>query len=273
MSNQEYYDILGVTKSATEAELKKAYRKLALKWHPDKNPDNKDHAERKFKEISEAYDVLSDGDRRAVYDRYGKEGLTGDGRGGGRGRGSSNYSAGPEFDSTFYHFRSADDIFKEFFAHDPFGDDILADFFGPSFHGAAQRQNRNGRRSRDQGFGGGHQMFGDLSSFSSSRSPFGGGFGHGFHDDPFFSQGMSGGSSFSSSTSSSFGGGGGGSFKSTSTSTKRVNGRSITTKKTVENGKETVEVYENNVLTSKHVNGVQQLTNGDGGGKKYKITN
>lgn len=53
------------------------YRKLALKWHPDKNPDNKQQAEENFKEISEAYDVLSDPEKRQVYDRYGKEGLTG----------------------------------------------------------------------------------------------------------------------------------------------------------------------------------------------------
>ena len=66
--------------------------------------------------------------------------------------------------------------------------------------------------------------------------------------------------------------GGGGSFKSTSTSTKRVNGKTVTTKKVSENGNETVEVYEDNVLVSKTVNGTPQLTNGgDGGGKRYKI--
>lgn len=71
----DYYGILGVGKSATDAELKKAYRKLAVKWHPDKNPDNQEEATKKFKEISEAYDVLSDPEKREVYDRYGEEGL------------------------------------------------------------------------------------------------------------------------------------------------------------------------------------------------------
>eukprot|EP00204_Picochlorum_oklahomense_P003072 CAMPEP_0118803434 /NCGR_PEP_ID=MMETSP1161-20130426/17151_1 /TAXON_ID=249345 /ORGANISM="Picochlorum oklahomensis, Strain CCMP2329" /LENGTH=104 /DNA_ID=CAMNT_0006731947 /DNA_START=111 /DNA_END=422 /DNA_ORIENTATION=- len=71
----DYYGILGVGKTATDAELKKAYRKLAVKWHPDKNPDNQEEATKKFKEISEAYDVLSDPEKREIYDTYGEEGL------------------------------------------------------------------------------------------------------------------------------------------------------------------------------------------------------
>jgi len=74
MSNS-YYTILGIQKTAQEGEIKKAYRKLALKWHPDKNPDNKKAAEEKFKEISEAYSVLIDPNKRVIYDKYGKEGL------------------------------------------------------------------------------------------------------------------------------------------------------------------------------------------------------
>lgn len=76
-----YYDLLGVKKSASESEIKKAFRKLALKWHPDKNPNNRDTAEKKFKEINEAYQILSDGDKRKVYDKYGKEGLKEQGMG------------------------------------------------------------------------------------------------------------------------------------------------------------------------------------------------
>lgn len=66
----DYYEILDIAKDASHGEVKKAYRKLALKWHPDKNPDQKEEAEKKFKEISEAYEVLSDKEKREIYDRY-----------------------------------------------------------------------------------------------------------------------------------------------------------------------------------------------------------
>merc|ERR1712018_96903 len=75
----KYYDILGVSPTATEAELKKSYRKLALKYHPDKNPDAGD----KFKEISMAYEVLSDSKKRAIYDEHGEQGIKEGGGGGG----------------------------------------------------------------------------------------------------------------------------------------------------------------------------------------------
>ncbi|KAH1124616.1 hypothetical protein GLYMA_06G073300v4 [Glycine max] len=71
----DYYNVLNVNRNATEDDLKKAYRKLAMKWHPDKNPTNKKEAEANFKEISEAYEVLSDPQKRVVYDQDGEEGL------------------------------------------------------------------------------------------------------------------------------------------------------------------------------------------------------
>jgi DnaJ family protein B protein 4 len=74
---KNYYEILGVPKTATTEEIKKAYKRLALKYHPDRNPNNKQAAEEKFKEIAEAYEVLSDEKKREIYDRFGEEGLKG----------------------------------------------------------------------------------------------------------------------------------------------------------------------------------------------------
>ncbi len=85
MVEMDYYEILGVDKSCSTSEIKKAYRKLALKYHPDRNPDNKE-AEEKIKLINEAYQVLIDDKKRAIYDRYGKEGLNGQMGGGFRGQ-------------------------------------------------------------------------------------------------------------------------------------------------------------------------------------------
>ncbi|KAL0624896.1 DnaJ-like protein subfamily B member 3 [Plecturocebus cupreus] len=66
----DYYEVLGVPRQASTEAIKKAYRKLALKWHPDKNPQNKEEAERRFKQVAEAYEVLSNAKKRDVYDRY-----------------------------------------------------------------------------------------------------------------------------------------------------------------------------------------------------------
>ncbi|XP_060610945.1 dnaJ homolog subfamily B member 6-like [Anolis sagrei] len=110
----EYYEALGLPRHASLDDIKKAYRKKALKWHPDKNPDNKQYAEQKFKEIAEAYEVLSDKSKRDVYDCYGKEGLMGRGRP----TGSSRANMGSDY---MFHFRSAHDVFRDFFGgRDPF---------------------------------------------------------------------------------------------------------------------------------------------------------
>lgn len=166
----DYYKILGVERGATEDQIKKAYRKLALKWHPDRNLDNKELADRKFKELSEAYEVLSDGNKRAIYDQYGEEGLK---AGAGAGPGGSPFGAGAggpfpgaggartfHFSSAgggggagFRPFRpsSADDIFRQFFGanFDPHSfaaggggmnddDDDMGAAFGGSFGGGAR---------------------------------------------------------------------------------------------------------------------------------------
>jgi len=118
MSKRDYYEILGVTKGASADEIKKSYRKVAMQFHPDRNPGDK-AAEEKFKEAAEAYEVLSDADKRAQYDRYGHAGLSGNGRGFGGGG------------------MNMDDIFSQF--GDIFGDDIFGSFFGGRRGGGGSR--------------------------------------------------------------------------------------------------------------------------------------
>ena len=81
MSKRDYYDVLGVGKSADSKEIKKAYRKLAIQYHPDKNPDNAE-AEAKFKEAAEAYEVLSNNEKKQRYDQFGHAGMGSSGGGG-----------------------------------------------------------------------------------------------------------------------------------------------------------------------------------------------
>ncbi|MCJ7593767.1 MAG: DnaJ domain-containing protein, partial [Desulfobacterales bacterium] len=101
MVKRDYYEVLGVSRDAGEEEIKKAYRKLAMKYHPDKNPGDPE-AEDKFKDAAEAYEVLRNGEKRQIYDRYGHEGLAGTG---------------------FKGFSGFEDIFSSF-------GDIFEDFFG-----------------------------------------------------------------------------------------------------------------------------------------------
>ncbi len=106
---RDYYEVLGVNKSATDDELKKAYRQLAKKYHPDANPDNPKEAEAKFKEVSEAYEVLSDKQKRTMYDQFGHNGPQGFG-GGNPGGGYYSYTT-----SGFDGFDDLGDIFSSFF--------------------------------------------------------------------------------------------------------------------------------------------------------------
>jgi molecular chaperone DnaJ len=125
MAKRDYYEVLGVSKNASEEELKKAYRKIALKFHPDRNPDNPE-AEDKFKEAAEAYEVLSNKDKRARYDRFGHAGVGGASQGGFQGQNMS-----------------MDDIFSQF--GDIFGADPFEAFFGG---GGGRARGGGGRRGR-----------------------------------------------------------------------------------------------------------------------------
>eukprot|EP01098_Paradermamoeba_levis_P008599 TRINITY_DN3561_c0_g1_i2.p1 TRINITY_DN3561_c0_g1~~TRINITY_DN3561_c0_g1_i2.p1 ORF type:complete len:348 (-),score=94.32 TRINITY_DN3561_c0_g1_i2:114-1157(-) len=117
MSGKDYYAVLKISRTATSDEIKKAYRKMALKWHPDRNPDNKKHAEEKFKEIAEAYEVLMDPKKRQIYDQYGEEGLKASAGGGGGGGGGP--AGGAHF--TNMNDEQARKIFEQLFGGGGFG--------------------------------------------------------------------------------------------------------------------------------------------------------
>src|SRR3978361_521831 len=121
----DYYQVLGVGRTAADGELKVAYRKLAMQFHPDRNPNNPE-AEERFKQCSEAYQVLSDPDKRAAYDRYGHAGVSGAGPGG--------FGGGSPFQGQ--------------------GDlgDIFGDLFGEMFNMGGQRRASRAQRGRDLKF-------------------------------------------------------------------------------------------------------------------------
>ena len=125
MAKRDYYEILGVSKSASTDEIKKAYRRVAMQFHPDRNPGDKS-AEEKFKEAAQAYEILSDTDKKSQYDRYGHAGVSGNSRGGHSGGGAG---------------MNMEDIFSQF--GDIFGDDLFGNFFG-----GGQQRSRGGQRSR-----------------------------------------------------------------------------------------------------------------------------
>lgn len=126
MERRDYYEVLGVPRTASQDEVKKAYRRLALKYHPDKNP-NDSQAEEKFKEASEAYEILSDPEKRTRYDRYGLEGVR------------SAFAEGGFSWSDFHHFSDFEDIFGNLFDS----------FFGTSFGSSWRRTAAASRRGRN----------------------------------------------------------------------------------------------------------------------------
>lgn len=124
MAKRDYYEVLGVAKTADEAEIKKAYRKLAMQFHPDKNPDNKE-AEEKFKEASEAYEILSDKDKRQIYDQYGHAGI------------DSQFGGGGFSWDNFSHFEDISDLFGGGFSS------IFENLFGGGFGGRGRERSSN----------------------------------------------------------------------------------------------------------------------------------
>lgn len=206
----DYYAILGVSPNASENEIKKAYRKLALVWHPDKNPDNQEEASLKFREISQAYDVLSNTDSRQMFDRYGSESQS-DGFSPQHHRTSRRES--DDFPSFLFTFREPFDIFEDFFGS-PFADIMGTPMF--------KVESRDQRRSTTSNF-----------------------------DDFFHTELLSSNTNVSSSFKPS-------EIYKTSTVTTINNGKKVVTKKAKVNGQEVHEVYENDVLKSRAINGVSQ---------------
>jgi DnaJ family protein B protein 6 len=224
--NKSYYEILEVKSTASEAEIVKAYRRLALRWHPDKNPDSRAEAEAQFKQISEAYQVLSDKKKREVYDRYGKDGKAAKSS---SSRGAAS-AADQEFESLFAgfgRFRNAHELFEQFFGtkniFDITGDDDqdLTQAFRNQYLSKFKSKSASPEPSS---FSGNFQLGKRGGSEDKEYDPFAA---------PFFSRD--------------------GPFKTTTTKSSK-----ILTKRTFVNGVETVIVEEDGVVRSKTVNGVPQ---------------
>lgn len=162
-SKRDYYEVLGIKKGASQSEIKKAYRKMAKKYHPDTNAGDEAAAE-KFKEVSEAYSILNDPEKKKLYDQFGHAAFDGTGQpGGGYGAGGSGFGGfGGAGGSGFSGFSQGPDGSYQEYHFDGNMDDILKDIFGHGFSGGA---------SGSSGFGG-------FSGFGGA-SGFGGGAGYG----------------------------------------------------------------------------------------------
>jgi len=183
MMKMDYYAVLGVSRKASTDDIKKAYKKLARKWHPDKNPDNSEEATRKFKEVSEAYQVLVDDSKRRIYDNEGKDGLSGNGGSRRREQNKNNYDF-PRPSDFDYPETNGNRKFN-------FRNDIFEDF--GNFDGAKNRRYKRNSNRNDTGFSftfkdpedvfreffGSHDPFADLFKIDPFKDFF----------DPFCSHG------------------------------------------------------------------------------------
>ncbi|KAL5970664.1 GPI ethanolamine phosphate transferase 2, partial [Taenia solium] len=271
------YEILGIDRGASETDIKKAYRRLALKWHPDKNCEtNKEEAERRFKEISAAYEILSDAEKRRIYDKYGLDGLRGTSS---RPETTSRSAARPSARRSAYSFLDSDDffnfvfrdpeeIFREFFSEhinmmnsfmEPFTMNMAnvrrAESSRPAANPTTRYSHPVRRANTHLPDRSGPHVFSFMSTSGNMISPKDG-LSQSF---AFFSSSPNvtatvhqGGSKFT------FGGGSGnvpikGTFRSTST--KFLGGKCVTTRRVIQDGVETVTVEEDGVVKSKTVNG------------------
>lgn len=239
-----YYEVLCIEKSADEGQIRKAYKKLAMKWHPDKNPDNIKEAEEKFKEIGEAYACLSDKDKKLIYDKYGHDGLSA----GHERTPGGHYQPGRFSGFTDFNFTSARGMFDNLFKSGFFGDDD--DFFSDHFKSFSKKSSSKG---------------------TPMSSPFGafGGFDFESHDD-VFSQG----SLFKDFSRANTGGGGAGVSKCKSTSTVIKDGKKVVTEKTTitsADGTKKVEIKET-ISDADGRNAVKRMYIQDGSGKRTEKT-
>merc|ERR1740139_338812 len=153
-ASADYYEVLGLPRDYDDQQIKRAYRKLAVRWHPDKNPDRPEEAEAMFKQVAEAYEVLSDPNKRTAYDHRGRPSLSGGGGGGGfgGGGGGGGYGGGGGVHG-FRDFGDAHEIFRQFFG----GRDPFSETFGgtePVQPGAHARAHAHAQSGMGGGMGG-----------------------------------------------------------------------------------------------------------------------
>ncbi|KAK2121107.1 DnaJ sub B member 7 [Saguinus oedipus] len=224
----DYYEVLGVQRYASPEDIQKAYHKVALKWHPDKYPENKE-AERKFKVVADAHEVLSNDEKWDIYNKHGKEGLNGGGR---------HFDDECEYGFTLH---KPADVSKEIFhERDPFS----SHFFEDSLEDLLNcPRSSYGNRNRDVGFffstSSEYPIFEKFSSYDTGHT----------------SNGSLGHEGLTSFSSLAFDDSGMNNYISVTTTNKIVNGRNINTKKIIESNQER-EAEDNGELTFFLVNGV-----------------